>query len=95
MNEIDMSASEINDIERELKVEISSDAVMQILCDERSEISEDNVKLKKHMKDHHEQHICNVCGYIDYGRKKFNEHNRKHNQASCHICQKLKPIRLI
>ena len=68
---------------------------MQIMCDECPEISEDNVKLKKHMKDHHEQHICNVCGYIDYGRKKFNEHNRKQNQASCHICQKLKPIRLI
>ena len=28
INEIDMSASEINDIERELKVEISSDADM-------------------------------------------------------------------
>ena len=31
MNEIDISASEKNDIERELKVEISSDANMQIM----------------------------------------------------------------
>ena len=36
------------------------------------------------MKDHHEQHICNACGYIVYGGKKFNEHNRKYNHASCH-----------
>ena len=35
-----MSASEINDIERELKVEISSDADMQIICDECSEFGE-------------------------------------------------------
>ena len=54
------------------------------MCDECSDISEDNVKLKKHMKDHHEQHICNACGYIVYDGKKFNEHNRKHNHASCH-----------
>ena len=42
MNDIDISASEKNDIERELKVEISSDAdaEMQIMCDECSEISE-------------------------------------------------------
>ena len=46
------------------------------MCDECSDISEDNVKLKKHMKDHHEQHICNVCGYIVYDRKKFYEYKR-------------------
>jgi len=88
MNEMDIDESYLNEIDNEVKVEISSDNDMQIMCEECSEVIEDNDKLKKHMKEKHEKHICIVCGYVVYGRKKLYEHNRKHNQATCHICQK-------
>ena len=52
MNEMDIDESYLNEIDNEVKVEISSDNDMQIMCEECSEVIEDNDKLNKIDKAH-------------------------------------------
>ena len=48
MNEMDIDVNDLNEIDRKLNVEVSSDNDMQIICKECSEVIEDIDKLKKH-----------------------------------------------
>ena len=56
MNEMDIDVNDLNEIDRKLNVEVSSDNDMQIICKECSEVIEDIDKLKKHTQDNHEKH---------------------------------------
>ena len=56
MNEMDIDVNYLNEIDRKLNVEVSSDNDLQIICKECSEVIEDIDKLKKHTKDNHEKH---------------------------------------
>ena len=47
MNEMDIDVNDLNEIDRKLNVEVSSDNDMQIMCEECSEVIEDIDKLKK------------------------------------------------
>ena len=47
MNEMDIDVNDLNEIDRKLNVEVSSDNDMQIICKECSEVIEDIDKLKK------------------------------------------------
>ena len=55
MNEMDIDVNDLNEIDRKLNVEVSSDD-MQIICKECSEVIEDIDKLKKNTKDNNEKH---------------------------------------
>ena len=48
MNEMDIDVNDLNEIDRKLNVEVSSDNDLQIICKECSEVIEDIDKLKKH-----------------------------------------------
>ena len=56
MNEMDIDVNDLNEIDRKLNVEVSSDNDMQIICKECSEVIEDIDKLKKHTKDNYKKH---------------------------------------
>ena len=56
INEMDIDVNDLNEIDRKLNVEVSSDNDMQIICKECSEVIEDIDKLKKNTKDNHEKH---------------------------------------
>ena len=56
MNEMDIDVNDLNEIDRKLNVEVSSNNDLQIICKECSEVIEDIDKLKKHTKDNHEKH---------------------------------------
>ena len=47
MNEMDYDVNDLNEIDRKLNVEVSSDNDLQIICKECSEVIEDIDKLKK------------------------------------------------
>ena len=47
MNEMDIDVNDLNEIDRKLNVEVSSDNDLQIICKECSEVIEDIDKLKK------------------------------------------------
>ena len=47
MNEMDIDVNDLNEIDRKLNVEVSSDNDMQIICKECSEVIEDIDKFKK------------------------------------------------
>ena len=47
MNEMDIDVNYLNEIDRKLNVEVSSDNDLQIICKECSEVMEDIDKLKK------------------------------------------------
>ena len=46
MNEMDIDVNDLNEIDRKLNVEVSSDNDLQIICKECSELIEDIDKLK-------------------------------------------------
>ena len=52
MNEMDIDVSVLNQIDKELKAEICCDNELQIMCEECSEVIEDNDKLNKIDKAH-------------------------------------------
>ena len=56
MNEMDIDVNDLNEIDRKLNVEVSSDNDLQIICKECSEVIEDIDKSKKNTKDNHEKH---------------------------------------
>ena len=49
---MDIDVSVLNQIDKELKAEICCDNELQIMCEERSEVIEDNDKLNKIDKAH-------------------------------------------
>ena len=82
MNEI--NNNELN-YEEDLKLETSSE---EVLCEGCSVVVANNEALLRHRKDCHDQHICSECGHMVSGRKRFYDHVRSHNQASCPSCNK-------
>ena len=65
-----------------------SEEEQEVMCDNCSEVLQNDIQLAKHKKEFHDDHTCNECGQVVHGHKKLRDHVRNHKKAACPDCNK-------